>query len=129
MFKSLTTQLTPSNEGIIVAFMIWLFGINWKTSLSGFLSLGIASFGVITSGLAPLAALMPNSVLARYAAITAAILTILSGLGKAWVGLLLKDPGTEAVKLANVVDPVAVSSHEEPDEPLPPGAEISKGKN
>jgi hypothetical protein len=126
MFRTLGTSLTPDSEGAIVAFMIWLFGINWKSSLSGVLSFGIATFGTITSGLAPLAALNPNSALARYSAITTAVLTLLSGLGKVWVGLLQTDAGTQAIKLPNVDEPVAVPSHEVPNQIPPAGAKIVK---
>lgn len=117
MFKSLSVQLTPDNEGALVGLLVWLFGINWKSSLSGILSFGIATFGVITSGLAPLAALNPTSALARYSAITTAVLTLLSGLGKAWVGLLMQDAGTTLAKVPGISAPQPVASHETPFDP------------
>lgn len=117
MLKALTAQLTPDTDGILVRFMVWIFGINWKSSLSGFLSFGIASFGVITSGLAPLAALNPTSALAKYSAITTAVLALLSGLGKAWVGLLMQDAGTVLAKLPRIAEPQIVASTETPLDP------------
>src|ERR1700749_4757458 len=117
MFKALTVQLSPNGEGALVQLMVWLFGVSWKSSLSGFLSFMGLTLGVITSGLAPLAALNPSSALARYSAIGTAISTIMCGLGKAWVGLLIQDKGTELATMPNSSEPVVVPAHEMPDDP------------
>lgn len=117
MFKALAIQLTPSNEGVIVTFMVYLFGINWKSSLSGILSLGIAAFAPITAGLAPLAALNPHSTVAQYLAIASGIMTMMSGVGVAWVQLLMKDAGTVPAKVPGNPDPQIVPSTEVPVDP------------
>ena len=127
MFKSLSTQLTPDNEGALVAFMVYLFGVDWKTSLSGLLSFGVATFGTMTTLVAIIQPLVQNK-WPLAVPIATAVLTILSGLGKAWVGIISKDSGTQAVKLPRVAEPVGMPSHETPDATLPTGAKIVKDK-
>jgi hypothetical protein len=125
MFKSLTTSLTPDNQGALVRLMVWLFGVDWKTSASGFLSFLIGIFASITPFLAMLSTLMPN----RWPIglpIATAVVTTLSGTFKFWIGLISKDSGTQAITVPNLPDPIGVPSHELPNQPPPPGSKIVK---
>jgi len=79
--------------------------LNWRTSLSGFLSFVIATGAVFT-------ALPPAWLNPKYSA----GLTIAVGLAKAWVGMISKDAGSvEAVVPGKGVQ--VVTSHEVPDDP------------
>jgi hypothetical protein len=125
MLKSLTPLLTPNNDGALVRFMVWLFGVDWKTSASGFLSFLLAAFASLTPFLVMLYTLMPNKWPLGLPIATAAV-TALSGACKAWIGLISKDSGTQAITVPNLPDPIGVPSHEEPNQSLPKGAKIVK---
>jgi hypothetical protein len=125
MLKSLTPLLTPNNEGALVRFMVWLFGVDWKTSASGFLSFLIATFASLTPFLVMLSTIMPNKWPIGLPLTTAAV-TTLAGTFKAWIGFISKDSGTQAITVPNLPDPIGVPSHELPNQPPPPGSKIVK---
>ena len=114
MFVALAAQLTPDSEGLLVRAMIYLFGVSWKSSLSGFLSLCMGTFAVITSGIAPLIALYPNSHAAKVWALITGVMAVFAGCAKFWVGLLMTDAGTVVAKVPGTKEPQIVPSTEVP---------------
>lgn len=77
--------------------------INWKSSLSGFLSFVIATGAVITA--------VPNHIISQK---WSGIATVAVGMAKAWLGLIATDAGVVAAIPADGGSPVAVPSTELP---------------
>lgn len=125
MLKTLTLSLTPSDDGVLVRALVWLFGINWKTSLNGVLTFLIVTLTTLVALLSPYTLTAPASKAAKLNYVIIGCNIILA-FARVWVGLIQQDSGVQAVKLPNVEEPIGVPSHELPNQPPPAGAKIVK---
>jgi len=91
--------------------MIKLFGVNWKTSVSGLLTFVMVTCGSVASYLA----------VVGKTPVTTDILgacTLISGLCHVWVGLISVDAGQVVIPGATPGAPmIAAPSHETPNDP------------
>jgi hypothetical protein len=126
MLKNLASQLNPDSEGLLVQFLITVFGIHWKTSLNGFVMAAAVLLLGLSSLMEALAKIFEaDAKVSLYIAIATAVIAFPLAVCRGWVGLIQLDSGMQAIKLPSVDEPVGVRSHETPDDPIP-GAKIVK---
>jgi hypothetical protein len=95
--------------------MIANFLTHWKTTTAGILSFVVNSLTLLTGYLGT--SDINNTGTIHVSTKVALGLTITLALCRAWVGLLQKDAGTTPATLPGSSQPVAVPSHETPDDP------------
>jgi hypothetical protein len=93
----------------VIWLLIKLFGPHWKSTVAGYLAAMMGFCGPLTAYFAGLA--HPHD----WQVAVPGIITLVSGVGRAWVGILMKDAGVTEAILAGETIPKMVPSHEEPD--------------
>ena len=86
---------------------------HWKSSVQGILVVITATCQVLAAS-----GELPEN--------ATKIVTLVSALAFAYIGLISKDSGVQAITLPDSTSTSAVASHEIPNQPLPSGAKISK---
>lgn len=88
-----------------------IFGVNWKSSVSGLLTFALVTLGAVSAWLASLPAT------SHIAAWVTSGIGLLTGLAKVWLSFVTVDAGTTLAKVPGIAEPQPVDSHETPDNP------------